>query len=157
MVRHAIPGLIPFLKLFEASVKSCSQGGVRGGAATTFFPIWHLEIESLLVLKNNKGTEFNRVRHMDYGVQLNKLMYQRLIEGGNITLFSPHSVEGLYDAFFSDQNEFERLYLTAEQDDTIKKKTIKASELFTLMMQERANTRAHLHPERRSLQYPQSF
>lgn len=136
--RHT--GLLPFLKLFESSVKSCSQGGVRGGAATTFFPLWHLEIESLLVLKNNKGTEFNRVRHMDYGVQLNKLMYQRLIEGGNITLFSPHSVEGLYDAFFSDQSEFERLYLTAEQDDTIKKKTIKASELFTLMMQERANT-----------------
>lgn len=92
-------GCIPFFKLFQAAVKSCSQGGVRGGAATLFYPLWHLEVESLLVLKNNRGVEENRVRHMDYGVQLNKLMYQRLIKGGNITLFSPHEVPGLYEAF----------------------------------------------------------
>ena len=104
-------GCIPFYKYFQTAVKCCSQGGVRGGAATVFYPLWHLEVESLLVLKNNRGVEDNRVRHMDYGVQLNKLMYQRLIQGGNITLFSPSAAPGLYDAFFADQAEFERLYL----------------------------------------------
>ncbi len=133
-------GCIPFFKLFQAAVKSCSQGGVRGGAATLFYPLWHLEVESLLVLKNNRGVEENRVRHMDYGVQLNKLMYQRLTKGGNITLFSPHEVPGLYDAFFADQVEFERLYIQYEQDDSITKRTLPASELFGLMMQERAST-----------------
>ncbi len=133
-------GCIPFFKLFQAAVKSCSQGGVRGGAATLFYPMWHLEVESLLVLKNNRGVEENRVRHMDYGVQLNKLMYQRLIKGGNITLFSPHEVPGLYEAFFADQAEFERLYLQYEQDETIRKRTMPAVELFSLMMQERAST-----------------
>jgi len=93
-------GMIPFIKHFQTAVKSCSQGGVRGGAATLFYPIWHLEIESLLVLKNNRGVEENRARHLDYGVQVNKLMYQRMIEGGEITLFSPSDVPGLYDAFF---------------------------------------------------------
>ena len=102
-------GCIPFYKYFQTAVKCCSQGGVRGGAATVFYPLWHLEVESLLVLKNNRGVEENRVRHMDYGVQINKLMYQRLIQGGNITLFSPSDAPGLYDAFFADQNEFERL------------------------------------------------
>jgi len=102
--------------------------------------MWHLEVESLLVLKNNRGVEENRVRHMDYGVQLNKLMYQRLIKNGNITLFSPHEVPGLYDAFFEDQEEFERLYVQYEQDKTISKRTLPASELFSLMMQERAST-----------------
>ncbi|MBV0932781.1 class 1a ribonucleoside-diphosphate reductase subunit alpha [Marinobacterium weihaiense] len=133
-------GCIPFYKHFQTAVKSCSQGGVRGGAATLFYPIWHLEVESLLVLKNNRGVEENRVRHIDYGVQINKLMYQRLIKGGNITLFSPHDVPGLYDAFFADQDEFERLYLQYEQDESIRKKTIKAVELFGLMMSERAST-----------------
>ncbi len=133
-------GCIPFFKLFQAAVKSCSQGGVRGGAATLFYPLWHLEVESLLVLKNNRGVEENRVRHMDYGVQLNKLMYQRLIKSENITLFSPHEVPGLYDAFFADQDEFERLYVQYEQDDSIRKRTIPAVELFSLMMQERAST-----------------
>ena len=133
-------GCIPFYKYFQTAVKCCSQGGVRGGAATVFYPLWHLEVESLLVLKNNRGVEDNRVRHMDYGVQLNKLMYQRLIQGGNITLFSPSAAPGLYDAFFADQVEFERLYLQYEADPSIRKKSIKAVELFSLLMQERAGT-----------------
>ncbi|MDN6073125.1 MAG: ribonucleoside-diphosphate reductase subunit alpha, partial [Enterobacterales bacterium] len=133
-------GCIPFYKHFQTAVKSCSQGGVRGGAATLFYPLWHLEVESLLVLKNNRGVEGNRVRHMDYGVQLNRLMYQRLIKGGDITLFSPSDVPGLYDAFFADQDEFERLYMQYEADDSIRKQKVKAVELFSLMMQERAST-----------------
>lgn len=133
-------GCLPFYKYFQTAVKSCSQGGVRGGAATLFYPIWHLEVESLLVLKNNRGVEDNRIRHLDYGVQINKLMYQRMIKGQNITLFSPSDVPGLYDAFFADQDEFERLYEQYEQDPSIRKKTLKAVELFSLMMQERAST-----------------
>ncbi|WP_315708073.1 class 1a ribonucleoside-diphosphate reductase subunit alpha [Brenneria uluponensis] len=133
-------GCIPFYKHFQTAVKSCSQGGVRGGAATLFYPLWHLEVESLLVLKNNRGVEGNRVRHLDYGVQLNKLMYQRLVKGEDITLFSPSDVPGLYDAFFADQDAFEQLYVKYEQDDSIRKKQIKAVELFSLMMQERAST-----------------
>lgn len=133
-------GCIPFYKHFQTAVKSCSQGGVRGGAATLFYPMWHLEVESLLVLKNNRGVEENRVRHLDYGVQLNKLMYTRLIKGGNITLFSPDEVPGLYDAFFADQEEFERLYVKYEQDVSIRKQTIKAVELFGLLASERAST-----------------
>lgn len=133
-------GCIPFYKYFQTAVKSCSQGGVRGGAATVYYPIWHLEVESLLVLKNNRGVEDNRVRHLDYGVQLNKLMYQRLIKGGDITLFSPSDVPGLYEAFFADQEKFERLYLQYEQDPAIRKRSIKAIELFSLLMQERAST-----------------
>jgi ribonucleoside-diphosphate reductase alpha chain len=133
-------GLIPFIKYFQTAVKSCSQGGVRGGAATLFYPLWHLEVENLLVLKNNRGVEENRARHLDYGVQLNKLMYQRLLEGGNITLFSPADVPGLYDAFFADQVEFERLYTQYESQDGLRKKTIKAIELFGTLMQERAQT-----------------
>lgn len=133
-------GCIPFYKHFQTAVKSCSQGGVRGGAATLFYPMWHLEVESLLVLKNNRGVEGNRVRHMDYGVQLNRLMYQRLIKGEDITLFSPSDVPGLYDAFFANQDEFERLYTQYEKDDSIRQKRVKAVELFSLMMQERAST-----------------
>ncbi|RDL43948.1 ribonucleoside-diphosphate reductase subunit alpha [Marinomonas piezotolerans] len=133
-------GCIPFYKHFQTAVKSCSQGGVRGGAATVFYPIWHLEVESLLVLKNNRGVEENRVRHLDYGVQFNRLMYQRLIKGGDITLFSPSDVPGLYDAFFANQEEFDRLYVQYEADTSIRKRTIKASELFTLFASERAST-----------------
>ncbi|MDO6706577.1 class 1a ribonucleoside-diphosphate reductase subunit alpha [Photobacterium sp. 1_MG-2023] len=133
-------GCIPFYKYFQTAVKCCSQGGVRGGAATLFYPIWHREVESLLVLKNNRGVEENRVRHMDYGVQINKLMYTRLIKGENISLFSPSDVPGLYDAFFADQDEFERLYVKYEQDESIKKQTVKAIDLFSLLMQERAST-----------------
>jgi ribonucleoside-diphosphate reductase alpha chain len=133
-------GCIPFFKHFQTAVKSCSQGGVRGGAATLFYPLWHLEVESLLVLKNNRGVEENRVRHLDYGVQFNKLMYTRLIKGGSITLFSPSDVPGLYDAFFEDQEKFEELYVKYEADNSIRKKVIKAIELFTLFAQERAST-----------------
>ena len=133
-------GCIPFFKMFQAAVKSCSQGGVRGGAATLFYPLWHIEAESLLVLKNNRGVEENRIRQLDYGVQLNKLMYTRLIKGGNITLFSPHDVPGLYEAFFADQDEFERLYTQYEQDPSIRKRTVPATELFSTLMQERAGT-----------------
>ena len=133
-------GLIPFIKYFQTAVKSCSQGGVRGGAATLFYPIWHLEVESLLVLKNNRGVEENRARHLDYGVQINRLMYQRLISGGHITLFSPSDVPGLYEAFFADQDEFERLYQIYEADSNIRKKTLKAIDLFTQLAQERAQT-----------------
>jgi ribonucleoside-diphosphate reductase alpha chain len=133
-------GCIPFYKHFQTAVKSCSQGGVRGGAATLFYPLWHLEVESLLVLKNNRGVEENRVRHLDYGVQFNKLMYTRLIKDQHITLFSPSDVPGMYDAFFADQDEFERLYVQYEQDSSIRKKQIKAIELFSLFMQERAST-----------------
>lgn len=133
-------GCIPFYKHFQTAVKCCSQGGVRGGAATLFYPMWHLEVESLLVLKNNRGVEENRVRHMDYGVQINRLMYQRLIKGGDITLFSPSDTPGLYDAFFEDQPKFEALYVQYEQDASIRKRTVKAVDLFSLMMQERAGT-----------------
>ena len=133
-------GVIPFYKLFQASVKSCSQGGVRGGAATLYYPIWHLEAEDLLVLKNNKGTEDNRVRHMDYGVQFNKLMYERLIAGEDITLFSPSDVPGLYTAFFEDQDKFKELYEKAERNKKLRKKVIPAIELFSTFMNERKNT-----------------
>lgn len=133
-------GCIPFYKYFQTAVKSCSQGGVRGGAATLFYPVWHLEVESLLVLKNNRGVEENRVRHLDYGVQFNKLMYTRMIKDQHITLFSPSDVPGLYDAFFADQEKFEALYVKYEQDPAIRKKQIKAVELFSLFMQERAST-----------------
>ena len=133
-------GVIPFLKLLQAAVKCCSQGAIRSGSATAFYPIWHLEAESLLVLKNNRGVEDNRVRQLDYGVQLNKLMYQRLIEGGNITLFSPHDVPGLYESFFRNQNAFEDLYVKYEADASIRKKTVKAVDLFTSLMNERAST-----------------
>jgi len=133
-------GMIPFIKHFQTAVKSCSQGGVRGGAATLFYPIWHLEVESLVVLKNNRGVEENRARHLDYGVQINKMMYQRMIEGGDITLFSPSDAPGLYDAFFEDQDEFERLYKIYEVDESIRKKKVKAIDLFTQVAQERAQT-----------------
>mgnify|MGYP000650819743 CR=1 FL=1 len=133
-------GVIPFYKHFQSAVKSCSQGGVRGGAATLHYPIWHLEVEDLLVLKNNKGTEDNRVRHLDYSVQFNKLMYERLMTGGDITLFSPHDVPGLYDAFFADQDKFRELYEKAERSTKIRKKSIPANELFSAFMNERKNT-----------------
>ena len=133
-------GLIPFLKYFQSAVKSCSQGGVRGGAATVYLPVWHLEYENLVVLKNNKGTEENRVRHMDYCFQFNKTMYERLLTGGNITLFSPHDVPGLLDAFYADQAKFKELYAKYEADPSIRKKTISAMELFSSFLQERKDT-----------------
>jgi ribonucleoside-diphosphate reductase alpha chain len=133
-------GVIPFYKLFQSATRSCSQGGVRNGAATLYYPIWHYEIEDLIVLKNNKGTEDNRVRHMDYGVQFNKLMYERLISGGDITCFSPNDVPELYSAFFTDQERFKELYERAERNTKLRKKTFRASDLFSRFMQERKDT-----------------
>ena len=133
-------GVIPFFKHFQSAVRSCSQGGVRNGAATLYYPLWHYEVEDLLVLKNNKGTEDNRIRHMDYGVQFNKLMYERLLSGGDITLFSPSDVPGLYDAFFSDQDKFKQLYEAAERNTKLRKKTFRAIDLFSMFMEERKNT-----------------
>ena len=133
-------GVIPFYKMFQSATRSCSQGGVRNGAATLYYPIWHYEVEDLLVLKNNKGTEENRVRQMDYGVQFNKLFYERLISNGQITLFSPSDVPGLYEAFFADQDKFRELYERAERNTKLRKKTISATELFSQFMEERKNT-----------------
>ena len=136
-------GLIPFLKHYQTAVKSCSQGGVRGGAATVFYPIWHYESQELLVLKNNRGVEENRVRHMDYGVQINKTMYTKLLKNKDIYLFSPSDVPNLYDAFFENQEYFEDLYNKYEQqakDGLIRHKVVSAIDLFSLLMQERAGT-----------------
>ena len=133
-------GCIPFFKHFHTAVKSCSQGGVRGGAATLFYPLWHLEVEGLLVLKNNTGTDENRIRHLDYGVQFNGLMYERFLNDGEITLFSPNDVPGLYDSFFADQKKFKKLYEKYENDDSIRKQKVNARELFAMFMKERANT-----------------
>jgi ribonucleoside-diphosphate reductase alpha chain len=133
-------GVIPFYKLFQAATRSCSQGGVRNGAATLYYPLWHLEVEDLLVLKNNKGTEDNRVRHMDYGVQFNKVMYERLLGNGDITLFSPHDVPEMYEAFFSDVDRFRDLYERAERNTKLRKRTVKAVDLFSAFMQERKDT-----------------
>ena len=133
-------GIVPFLKKFEATVRCCTQNGVRGGSATTHFPFWHQEIEDILVLKNNKGTEDNRVRKLDYSIQLNKTMYERLLSNGDITLFSPHDVPDLYDAYFGDADKFKELYESYERKTSIKKKTIPAMDLFSALIKERAET-----------------
>ena len=133
-------GLIPFLKYFQSAVKSCSQGGVRGGAATVYLPLWHHEFEDLVVLKNNKGTEENRVRHMDYAFQFNKLMYERLLSGGNITFFDPNDVPGLYEAFFVDQEKFQELYEKYERAHSIRKKSLPALDVFQMFLTERKDT-----------------
>jgi len=135
-VQHT--GVVPFLKKFEATVRCCTQNGIRGGSATVHFPIWHQEIEDILVLKNNKGTEDNRVRKLDYSIQISKLFYERFIQDGKITLFSPHDVPGLYNSF--GLPEFDDLYVQYENDPTIKKKTIKAQELILNLLKERAET-----------------
>ena len=133
-------GIVPFLKKFEATVRCCTQNGVRGGSATVHFPFWHQEIEDILVLKNNKGTEDNRVRKLDYSIQLNKTMYERLLSNEKITLFSPHDVPGLYEAYFGDPKEFEELYKKYENTRNIKKKSVDAMELFSALIKERAET-----------------
>jgi len=133
-------GIIPFLKLFQSAVKSCSQGGVRGGAATVYYPIWHLESPEMVVLKNNKGTESNRVRHMDYGVQINRLFYQRLLNREKITLFSPHEVPDLYAAFFEDQALFQELYEKYERSRSVRKRVVDAEEHFDSIIRERQET-----------------
>jgi len=133
-------GVTPFYKHFQSAVKSCSQGGVRNGAATLYYPLWHLEIRDMLALKNNRGIEDNRVRHMDYGVQFNKLMYERFLSNGNITLFSPSDVPGLYEAFFADNDKFKELYEKYERSPKIRKEVLPARELFSTFMQERKDT-----------------
>ena len=135
-VQHT--GVVPFLKKFEATVRCCTQNGIRGGSATVHFPIWHKEIQDILVLKNNKGTEDNRVRKLDYSIQITKLFYERFIQNGNITLFSPHDVPGLYDAFGTD--EFDDLYIRYESDRTVPRTTVSAQELVLDLLKERAET-----------------
>ena len=135
-VQHT--GVIPFLKKFEATVRSCTQNGVRGGSATVHFPIWHQEIEDIIVLKNNKGTEDNRVRKLDYSIQLSELFYKRFLQNGEITLFSPHNVPGLYEAFGTP--EFDELYEKYERATSIPKTKVSARELFTDLLKERAET-----------------
>ena len=135
-VQHT--GVVPFLKKFESTVRCCTQNGIRGGSATVHFPIWHIEIEDILVLKNNKGTEDNRVRKLDYSIQISKLFYERFIANGEISLFSPHDVPGLYDAFGTD--DFDTLYRMHELNDAVPRKTIGAQELFFDLLKERAET-----------------
>ena len=135
-VQHT--GVVPFLKKFEATVRCCTQNGIRGGSATVHFPIWHQEIEDILVLKNNKGTEDNRVRKLDYSIQLSKIFYERFIQDAEITLFSPHDVPGLYDAFGTDK--FDDLYVEYENNSSVQKKTVKAQELILNLLKERAET-----------------
>lgn len=140
-VRHT--GVIPFWKTHLASVKSCSQGGIRGGAATLYYPIWHLEVENLLVLKNNKGVDENRIRHLDYGVQINDLMIERLIKNDYITLFSPS--EEMYSAYFEDSIKFKEIYEANEKNHAVRKKRVKALELFESFFTERSGT-ARIYP-----------
>jgi len=135
-VQHT--GVVPFLKKFESTVRCCTQNGIRGGSATVHFPIWHQEIEDILVLKNNKGTEDNRVRKLDYSIQLSKLFYERFINNEEVSLFSPHDVPGLYDSFGTDG--FDELYVKYEQDESIPRKTIGGQELFLDLLKERAET-----------------
>ena len=135
-VQHT--GVVPFLKKFESTVRCCTQNGIRGGSATVHFPIWHKEIEDIIVLKNNKGTEDNRVRKLDYSIQLSKIFYERFITDGEISLFSPHDVPGLYDAFGTDS--FDDLYVGYERDESVPRKTLKAQELILDLLKERAET-----------------
>ena len=135
-VQHT--GVVPFLKKFESTVRCCTQNGIRGGSATVHFPIWHQEIQDILVLKNNKGTEDNRVRKLDYSIQLSKLFYERFIANTHITLFSPHDVPGLYDSFGTE--DFDELYLKYENDESIKKTVVDAQELIGDLLKERAET-----------------
>ena len=135
-VQHT--GVVPFLKKFESTVRCCTQNGIRGGSATVHFPIWHQEIEDIIVLKNNKGTEDNRVRKLDYSIQISKIFYERFIKNSDITLFSPHDVPGLYDAFGTDK--FDDLYVAFESNESIPKKTINAQKLILDILKERAET-----------------
>ena len=135
-VQHT--GVVPFLKKFEATVRCCTQNGIRGGSATVHFPIWHQEIEDIIVLKNNKGTEDNRVRKLDYSIQLSKLFYERFIENKEITLFSPHDVPDLYESFGTDR--FDELYCSYESDESIPSKRVGAQGLILDLLKERAET-----------------
>ena len=126
------------LKKFESTVRCCTQNGIRGASATVHFPIWHQEIEDIIVLKNNKGTEDNRVRKLDYSIQISKLFYERFIQNGEISLFSPHDVPGLFDAFGTDR--FDDLYTSYESDGSIPRKTVGAQALILDLLKERAET-----------------
>lgn len=137
-VKHT--GVIPYLQWYQAGIKSCSQGGIRDGAGTVHFPFWHTEIKDIVVLKNNKGTEDNRCRKMDYSIQLNKFFYEKVMKDENITLFSPHEVPDLYEAFFVDQDKFKELYEMYERKYSISKKIVNARKLFTNILKERAET-----------------
>lgn len=137
-IKHT--GVIPYFRQLQGTVKSCSQGGVRGGAATVHTLLWHPEIENILVLKNNKGTQDNRVRQIDYSILINNFMYKRLIEDGDITLFSPNDVPDLYEAYFSDPEKFEKLYKRYEKKSELVKGTVKAKTLFSDLMMERKDT-----------------
>lgn len=132
-------GVIPFFKMFQSTLHSCSQGGIRKGSATLHFSWWHKEIEEVLILKNNKGTDDNRVRHIDYSIQLNRLFYKRFVDNEDIALFSPNDVPGLYEAFTNNEN-FEELYVKYEKDKKIDKKVIKARDLMNSIVQERIGT-----------------
>ena len=142
-VQHT--GVVPFLKKFEATVRCCTQNGIRGGSATVHFPIWHQEIEDIIVLKNNKGTEDNRVRKLDYSIQISKLFYERFIADAEVSLFSPHDTPGLYDAFGTDK--FDDLYVSYERDESVPRKTIGAQKLILDLLKERAETGRVLYHE----------
>lgn len=131
-------GVVPFLKMFQSTLHSCSQGGIRKGSATVYFPWWHKEIEDVLVLKNNKGTDDNRVRHMDYGVQFEKVFYSRFLSNKDVSLFSPGDVPGLYDLF--GLPGFEEKYLECEKNPNIPRKKVSARELMNSFAQERIGT-----------------
>lgn len=133
-------GVIPFLRMFQSTTKSCTQNGIRGGSSTVHFPFWHKDIQDILVLKNNKGTDDNRVRHMDYSIQMNRLIYRRIVKNEMISLFSPNDVPDLYEAFFKSNDLFESLYEKYEKDESIDKKQIKSTDLINLLAQERIGT-----------------
>lgn len=131
-------GLIPFIKSFEGDLNSCSQGGLRKGSATLFFPIWHQDIRELIVLKNEKGNNENRARSLDYAVSTSRIFYERYITNGIITLFSPYDVPGLYDAFGTP--EFDDLYVKYENDPSVPKTIVSAQELTLSILEERSDT-----------------
>ena len=138
-IKHT--GMIPFLKKWFADLRSCSQGGIRNASCTVTFPVWHAQFEDLIVLKNNQGTEEVRVRQMDYSVVVNKMFWNRYRTGGNISLFDPHEVPNLYEAYYRDSKEFEQLYLKYEADPKIKKKVLSAEEIFKNgILKERTDT-----------------
>lgn len=134
-------GLIPYLKIFESTVKATSQNGIRGGSATVHVPFWHYEIEDIVTLKNNAGTDDNRVRKLDYSIQFNKLFYERLIKNEDITLFSPEETDGLYSSMGEDYDTFKKLYEKYENNRNVKmKKKISARKLAEIFTKERLET-----------------
>ena len=134
-------GMIPFLKKWFGDLRSCSQGGIRNASATVFYPIWHLQFDDLIVLKNNQGTEETRVRHMDYGVVLSAFFWRRFKNKENITFFDPNEVPDLYEAFYKNIQRFEELYVKYEKRKDLRKKTMSAEEVFKSgILKERTDT-----------------